>query len=191
MEALCRLSYSGGRSMIATPAPGSRSSTCDHGGMRRTWVPVLLAAVIGLAPGCGGDRAGSASPAVTARATFSTNGGDVQTGTLEVADSGAERSRGLMGRTGLAADTGMIFVFPGGTSTSFWMKDTLIPLSIAFWNEEGRVLDILEMVPCETEPCPLYSPGTTYTFALEMNAGWFADHGIEIGDRVELVFGTQ
>jgi uncharacterized membrane protein (UPF0127 family) len=162
--------------------------------MKKTWIPVFLVVVIGLMSACRGDDPGADSGSAglaTDRATFSTDNGDVQTSALEVADNDQERTRGLMERTELPADGGMVFVFPGGTSGPFWMKNTLIPLSIAFWNDEGTVLDILEMVPCEAESCPLYSPGITYTHALEMNAGWFADNGIEIGDRVELVVATE
>ena len=60
--------------------------------------------------------------------------------TVEAADTPAEREHGLMGRTSLDTDEGMVFVFDGPTDGSFWMKDTLIPLSIAFWDEDGRIV---------------------------------------------------
>jgi uncharacterized membrane protein (UPF0127 family) len=71
------------------------------------------------------------------------------------------------------------------------MKDTLIPLSIAFWGDDGTVLAILEMDPCTANPCPTYAPGMAYMYALEMNAGWFHEHRVEIGDRVDLTIGTE
>ena len=96
-----------------------------------------------------------------------------------------------MGVEALDEDGGMVFVFDGEQDGSFWMKDTLIPLSIAFWGEDGRLLDILEMEPCTADPCPTYSARAPYTHALEMNAHWFDDRGIEIGDRVELTIDSE
>jgi uncharacterized membrane protein (UPF0127 family) len=125
-----------------------------------------------------------------ARATFTTDRAKVNTGFLWVADADEERRRGLMGVQDLEANGGMVFVFDGEQDGSFWMKDTLIPLSIAFWGDEGRLVDILEMEPCTADPCPTYSSQAPYTHALEMNAHWFEDRGIEIGDRVELSTGT-
>ena len=152
---------------------------------------MLLATAIGVTPGCGPDQPATGSGHLIGRATFDTVGGDVRTSLLNVADSEEERRLGLMGRASLAASGGMVFIFPAPTSGSFWMKDTLIPLSIAFWDEDGTVVDILEMQPCETDPCPTYSPRNAYTHAIEMNAGWFEKNGVEIGDGVELVVGTE
>lgn len=105
--------------------------------------------------------------------------------TAEVADTAEERRRGLMGREELAPDAGMLFLFEGPSSGGFWMKDTLIPLSIAFLRSiDGsrfRVVSILEMEPCEADPCPTYDPETTYDAALEVNQGWFAEAGVEVG----------
>ncbi len=91
-----------------------------------------------------------------------------------------------MGVKELGPDTGMAFLLDAPSDTSFWMKNTLIPLSVAFWDDDGRVLDILEMTPCTTDSCPTYTPRAPYTTALEMNAGWFRRHGVQIGDPVEL-----
>jgi uncharacterized membrane protein (UPF0127 family) len=104
----------------------------------------------------------------------------------EVADTDAERAEGLMGRTSLDADAGMVFLWEGPVETSFWMKDTLIPLSIAFWNERGRIIEILDMAPCRQDDCPSYGPGEPFVGALEVNLGFFDDHGVEVGDRVFL-----
>jgi uncharacterized membrane protein (UPF0127 family) len=106
---------------------------------------------------------------------------------VEVADDDAERRVGLMGRASLAADAGMVFLFPQPVRTSFWMKDTLIPLSIAFWNGDGRIVAILDMEPCEADPCPSYDPGVEFTGALEVNQGYFEENGVRLGDRVELL----
>jgi uncharacterized membrane protein (UPF0127 family) len=75
----------------------------------------------------------------------------------------------------------MIFRFPGPTQGAFWMKDTLIPLSIAYYDAEGTVVAVLDMEPCTADPCPTYPPGTSYTGALEVNQGFFDDVGLEEG----------
>jgi uncharacterized membrane protein (UPF0127 family) len=98
---------------------------------------------------------------------------------------------GLMGRTSLARNSGEVFVFDGPVRAGFWMKDTRIPLSIAFWDASGRIVDVKEMVPCTSDPCPVYRSRAPYTQALEMNAGWFDQHGVTIGDTVELHVGTE
>ncbi len=104
----------------------------------------------------------------------------------EVADSDAERTEGLMGRTSLDADAGMVFLWESRVETTFWMKDTLIPLSIAFWNERGRIIEILDMAPCRQDDCPSYGPDEPFVGALEVNRGFFDEHGVGIGDRVFL-----
>jgi uncharacterized membrane protein (UPF0127 family) len=105
---------------------------------------------------------------------------------VEVADTQRARSTGLMNRPRLDPDAGMVFLFPASTDGPFWMKDTLIPLSIAFWDGDGRIVAVLDMEPCEADPCPLYSPEATYVAAVEVNQGWFEDHGVAIGDVVSL-----
>lgn len=92
-----------------------------------------------------------------------------------------------MGRVRLPADQGMVFLFPRPTTDRFWMKDTKIPLSIAFWDEHHRVVEILDMDPCAADPCPTFGPSVPYDGAVEANQGYFAEHGVEPGDRVELV----
>ncbi len=103
--------------------------------------------------------------------------------TVRVADTSDERAQGLMGVTSLPSDDGMVFVFGGSSEDAFWMKDTLIPLSIAFVDGD-RIVAIREMEPCTNDPCPTYDAGAPYTYAVEANRGWFASHGIEAGDRV-------
>ncbi len=155
-------------------------------GMRRSSPVIFVSALIlGTLAGCERGTSVSTTP-FTGHATFATASGKVRTSTLEIADTGAERERGLMNRNTLAPNAGMVFVFDGETTNSFWMKDTPIPLSIAFWGDGGRVVDILDMQPCTTDPCTVYTPRGPYTRALEMNLGWFERRGVQIGDRVEL-----
>jgi uncharacterized protein len=105
---------------------------------------------------------------------------------VEVADSQEEREVGLMNRESLPADAGMIFLFEDDTQGGFWMKNTLIPLSIAFADVDGTIVSILDMEPCEADPCEIYDPGVPYRSALEVNQGAFADWGVEVGDRLTL-----
>ena len=105
---------------------------------------------------------------------------------VDVVSDDASRARGLMGVTDLGANSGMAFVWGAPTDGSFWMKDTLIPLSIAFVDEHGRVITIDEMTPCTGDPCDTYEPSGPYVMAVEANAGWFADNGIGLGDRADL-----
>jgi uncharacterized membrane protein (UPF0127 family) len=105
---------------------------------------------------------------------------------VEIADTQQARSTGLMRRRNLAADAGMVFLFQAPTDGPFWMKGTLIPLSIAFWDAGDRIVAILDMEPCRANPCPLYSPGVSYVAAVEVNQGWLEAHGVAVGDTVEL-----
>ena len=105
---------------------------------------------------------------------------------VDVADEDGERRRGLMEVEHLPADEGMAFVFDEPVSGGFWMKNTLIPLSIAFVGEGGNVVGVLDMEPCEADPCPSYGIDDAYVLAIEANQGWFEDNGIGVGDRAEL-----
>jgi uncharacterized membrane protein (UPF0127 family) len=104
----------------------------------------------------------------------------------EIARTQAQRQLGLMGRKTLEPNAGMAFLFGRETRASFWMKDTLIPLSIAFWNRQGRILRILDMTPCRSNPCKVYDPGVAYTGALEVNRGAFKRWGVHPGAHVSV-----
>ncbi|MHB8896083.1 MAG: DUF192 domain-containing protein [Candidatus Geothermincolia bacterium] len=106
------------------------------------------------------------------------NDGKVASLNTEVASTAAARARGLSGRQELARDTGMLFDFGSDTTTSFWMKDTSIPLSIAFIGSNGKVLAIKDMKP--NDLTAVSSPGA-YRYAIEVNQGWFKDNGIKPG----------
>ena len=105
---------------------------------------------------------------------------------VEIADSDELRERGLMGRTSLADDAGMIFIFMEPTHGGFWMKDTKIPLSIAFIDDDFKIVSMFDMEPCKADPCPIYEPDSEYSAALEVNQGAFEEWGVEVGDRVTL-----
>ena len=119
------------------------------------------------------------------RVVIGTDAGEVEVA-VEVADDDEERQLGLMNRESLPADAGMLFVFEEESSGGFWMKNTLIPLSIAFADAGGTILRILDMEPCEADPCEIYDPGVFYRNALEVNKGAFDRLGVEEGDRLRL-----
>lgn len=102
---------------------------------------------------------------------------------IEIADTPIRQERGLMNRTTMAEDQGMIFVFPGATTISFWMHDTLLPLSIAFIDVNRRIVDLQDMQPLDET---LHSSAQPYVYALEVNQGYFRRHGIAVGDGVDL-----
>jgi uncharacterized membrane protein (UPF0127 family) len=87
----------------------------------------------------------------------------------ELALTSAERSLGLMHRKRAPVD-GMLFVFPEDTTGGFWMKNTLVPLAIVFFDRDGKRVRRLSMTPCRTDACRIYSPGRRYRFALELRA---------------------
>ena len=99
----------------------------------------------------------------------------------EVASTPDQRSLGLMYRFSLPADHGMLFVFPEPQPLAFWMRNTYIPLSIAFIDAEGRILNVVEMAPRSDATHP--SRGDAL-YALEMRKGWFAERGVALGARV-------
>ena len=104
---------------------------------------------------------------------------------VEVADDLAEQAKGLMDRTTLGENRGMLFVYPEERELSFWMKNTLIPLSIAFIDSERRIIDIQDMKPLDDEP-PHYVSAEPAQYALEVNQGFFERRGVKVGDSVEL-----
>jgi len=106
-----------------------------------------------------------------------------ETISLEVAKTPEQRSRGLMYRTELALDRGMLFLFETTEPLSFWMKNTLIPLNIVFL-KDGEVKQIATAVPCYTDPCPVYSSQTPVNQVLELPVGKTRELGIKVGDRM-------
>ena len=106
---------------------------------------------------------------------------------VEIAETDEQRQLGLMKRTCLDDDHGMVFIFFEEQEGGFWMKDTLIPLSIAFFDVEGKILKILDMEPCKADPCEIYDPGVAYMGALEVNKGSFEEWGIEEGDELQVL----
>ena len=101
---------------------------------------------------------------------------------VEVARTEEARKRGLMGRRELAENRGMLLVYPAPERLALWMRNTLLPLSAAFLDENGVILNIARMAP---ERLDIHLSKEAAKYALEMNQGWFAERGIGPGDRVE------
>ncbi|MCB0387064.1 MAG: DUF192 domain-containing protein, partial [Bdellovibrionales bacterium] len=103
---------------------------------------------------------------------------------VEIADTDARRSRGLMNRQKMAENHGMLFIFDYKRTLSFWMKNTYIPLSIGFFDEEKRLMEILDMDPVASvmdQKTPFYRSKSPAQYALEVNKGWFQRNGVEVG----------
>ncbi|MBA2724658.1 MAG: DUF192 domain-containing protein [Actinobacteria bacterium] len=172
----------------------------------------LLAAVLLVLAACGGkdgekeageenregtscstpvDQNGSPAPSPTpnfalGKAILDGDDGSVLVN-IEIAETGEQHSQGLMFRSSLDEDCGMLFVFFEEMTGGFYMKNTLIPLSIAFFDIDGTIVKILDMEPCKEDPCTIYEPGVAYHGALEVNKGAFSEWGIEEGDPIRIV----
>jgi hypothetical protein len=185
-------------------APARRTSSARRTTRTRRTTPAALAALVlaGLAPAActpGGTENGEAaepprqeagSAAVESRVlprpgrAWVIFGAD--TVVAELAATEEERAQGLMFRDDLPDGTGMLFVFPEQSVRSFWMQDTYVALDIAFIDTDFRIVDIQQMEPLSTDrhesPAPVM-------YALEVPLGWFAEHGVEVGDVAEIVLG--
>lgn len=136
-----------------------------------------LALVLMLAVGGGGSSLPTPQLVITTR-----EGARVPV-SVELAITPAERSRGLMEREDIPDGHGMLFVWSAPTTGGFWMKNTPHPLSIAWFDEDGVIIDIQDMQPFDEA---IHSPGRPYRYALEVNQGFFARAGVAVGDRVSL-----
>ncbi|TVP48241.1 MAG: DUF192 domain-containing protein [Gemmatimonadales bacterium] len=166
----------------------------------------VLPALLALLSGCGADLNGEGSPATSpgdgaARETATPAGTRDRpmqgmawviiandTVHAEVADTPESRERGLMYRTELEDGQGMLFVYSSMATRSFWMRNTFIPLDIAFLDDRQVIVDIQQMEP-ETET--LHESGSPAMFALEVPGGWYASRGIRIGAQARIVFGRR
>jgi uncharacterized protein len=105
-----------------------------------------------------------------------------QTVMVEVAATPAAMARGLMFREHLPDDHGMLFIWPGDQVVGMWMKNTLIPLSVAFIDREYRVRNIADMEPHSRH---VHASDGPVRYALEVNRGWFERHGVHPGTRID------
>jgi len=155
---------------------------------RSSRFPSLLILLL-ILPACGKDEQQEPSPRLnqTSQIPSSAEGIVIRVaGTpvrVRVSETPGDRERGLMFTESLPPGEGMLFVFEREQVLSFWMKNTPLPLSVAFINKAGRILEIRQMQPLDEETLHISRQPAMY--ALEMNAGWFEKHGVKVGDRVE------
>ena len=140
----------------------------------RTLKPLLWFVIAFASMGCEAQSQPQDLPRITLNA-------GIHNISAEVAQSPQERATGLMLRQSMAANQGMLFVFEQSEQQCFWMKNTLIPLDIAFVADDGTVINIEHMKPlsldnhCSAKPVRL---------VLEMNMGWFAKKGVSVGSKI-------
>ena len=104
--------------------------------------------------------------------------------TVELATTPTSRGCGLSQRHELPQNRGMLFIFADLRPRNFWMKDTFIPLSIAYLDKSGQIFSIQDMLPLQTDE--QYPSALPAAYALEVNQGWFRRHGVAVGDVVEM-----
>jgi len=154
--------------------------------MKKGYFGVFLLVFALIACGCVGAGCGRETQA-TARATiaevFPMTVGDAKI-SVHVAVSQIEQEKGLMFRTELADNVGMIFAYKEPQKMHYWMKNVPIPLSIGFFKADGTLAEIRAMFPNDTST--ISSSGDDIKFVLEMNEGWFARHNVRPGDRLDL-----
>lgn len=102
---------------------------------------------------------------------------------IELACTPAQQQQGLMYRQQLPENQGMLFVFDRAQPLNFWMKNTYVPLSIAYLDSEGRIVDIQDMQPLDETTHPSSRPAR---YALEVNQGWFLRHKVAVGEQIRL-----
>jgi len=149
-------------------------------GWRRSagWALVLALVLTGCArPG----PAGGAAKSVGDWFTIPVGGQAVQ---MQLAITEPEMAHGLMERTDLGSDQGMLFVYPRPTAMSFWMRNTPLPLDIGFFSPDGALQEVYPMYPYDETT--VASRGEHLQFALEMRQGWFEAHGVRPGARLDL-----
>lgn len=105
---------------------------------------------------------------------------------VQLALTEPDQAKGLMGVKSLGKHSGMAFLWSEAVRQGFYMKNTLIPLDIAFWDEGGEIVEILQMEPCTLDPCQTYLPASFFVGAVEVNKGLLASEGIKPGDKVTL-----
>ncbi len=105
---------------------------------------------------------------------------------VEIADTPPAREQGLMGRNALPEKTGMLFVMDEEQVLSFWMKNTLIPLDILFFDAQFRFVSAASMTPCTGDPCAVYSSGRPALYALEVPVGFAKQYGVDVGWQLQL-----
>ena len=145
--------------------------------MRKPLPPCfVLLCTLACAACAGSPVAARRSPAVTL---------DGQRISVEIAADDASREHGLMDRTSMSADHGMLFAFADSQVRTFWMKNTLIPLDMLFFDAHRRLVTLhADVPPCKADPCAIYPSTAPARYVLELNAGMAAKLGVRDGDTI-------
>ena len=143
--------------------------------MRKLLIPLTLTLTVMLA-GCGPKN-------IT---LWSGDGSQSAVIKVEIADTPAARTQGLMEREKLDPDTGMLFVFKNPEMMAFWMKNTKIPLEIMFFDGDGAFVNAWEMEPCTADPCAQYKSAAQAQYALEVPPKYREAHGIGVGWNLDI-----
>lgn len=161
------------------PSPTSMPPATSTSAAR--WLPPT--ALVGT-PIPGAEATLTAAPGLPTGSLVITNSQGVAVNmTVEVASEEASRELGLMFRSSLPPDAGMLFDFGLDTTGGFWMQNTILPLSIAFIQSDGAIIDVKDMQPLDTTTINASGP---YRYAIEANQGYFAAHDITPGNHVML-----
>ena len=159
-----------------TSLPAATSTTSSG-----PWVPPT--ALVGT-PIPGAEATLTAAPVLkTGTVTITNSDGEEVVVNAEIADTIESRQLGLMFRSSMPPDAGMLFDFQGDTTSGFWMANTILPLSIAFIQADGTIIDTLDMQPLDTSGV---DPSGVYRYALEVNQGFFRAHNINPGDKMRV-----
>ncbi len=149
---------------------------------RRRFLPLFALAAFALLAACGNaEKKPVEFKSVADRFPIKVGGQVVQ---MQVAILPAEEQQGLMYRKTMGPDEGMIFLYDRPQQMSFWMRNTEIPLDIGFFDPDGKLKEVYPMYPHDERP--MQSLGVRQ-FALEMNQGWYRQHGLKPGDGIDLV----
>lgn len=158
----------------------SAMSTCRL--LPRLLFTLAACVAVFASPGCG-DGGAKEKEVKTVAEYFPVKLGD-RIVRLQLAVKQPEQQIGLMNRTKLGADDGMIFAYRQPQEMSFWMRNTLIPLDIGFFDGKGVLKEVYQLYPHDERS--VKSVGRDLQYAVEMNQGWYRDHGVKLGAKLDL-----
>ena len=166
--------------------PATPAGPVAQAGSPTPWVPPT--ALVGT-PIPGAEATLTAAPPLQMGTLTITNSlGEKVDVRVEIADTGPSQELGLMFRPSVPPDAGMLFDFKGETNEGFWMENTILPLSIAFFGQDGTIISIADMQPLDTSTVYAAAP---YYYALEANQGFFRAHDINAGDKASFPVNTS
>ncbi len=177
-------------SIVPSTTAGTATTLTSTTVTSTTMTSTTVTSTTGVVPSTSGTPDGVVPEGFASIAARSTDSdGTVCELCLWIAEDGEQRARGLMGVTDLGPTDGMAFTYPTPTTGAFWMKNTLMPLSIAFFDGEGRYLDAFDMEPCTADPCERYPTPSGFVVAVEVAQGDLERLGLVPGATLELLGG--